>query len=89
MLPEHNDPDEPAWIWRSVKPYNDEDGGDCIMTIEDFISSVSVGAFNDFDGFGECATMDVDGSIAISNVRIYPSNLDRPSWTTHVCWYNK
>lgn len=76
--------DEPPYTWRKAEPYNHEDGGDCLMSIEEFIASVRFGAFNDDDGHGECAIDDM-----ISNVRIYPSMLDRPSWTTHVCWYNK
>ena len=76
--------DEPPVLWRPVEPYNHEDGGDCMMTIEEFIVYVAAGAFNDDDGHGECAT-----ATQVSDVRIYPSMLDRPSWTTHVCWYNK
>jgi hypothetical protein len=75
---------EPPLEWRSIEPYNDEDGGDCMMTIQEFIDAVAGGAYNDDDGFGECAT-----ATQVSNRRIYPSNLDRPDWTTHVCWCNK
>lgn len=77
-------PEEPQLVWRPIAPYNHDDGGDCMMTIQEFIDAVAGGAYNDDDGFGECAT-----ATQVSDCRIYPSNLDRPSWTTHVCWYNK
>lgn len=83
-FPKVEELEEPQLEWRPIEPYNHEDGGDYIMTIQAFIDAVSMGAFNDDDGHGECAT-----ETQVSNVRIYPSALDRPSWTTHVCWYNK
>jgi hypothetical protein len=78
MLPQNQDPDRPNWTWR---PYNDDD---CIITIEEFIIAVGAGEYTDDDGYGECAT-----ATHVSSERIYVSNLDRYTWTTHVCWHNK
>jgi hypothetical protein len=76
MLPKAGE-DEPEFRWRKIDPEEDQ-----IMTISEFIESVAAGAYNDYDGYGLCA---IDGEW-VSDLRIYPSNLDRYAWTTHVCW---
>ena len=41
----------------------------------------------DYDGHGDLAT-----ATEVSDVGISPSDLSyfvRPSWATHVCWYNR
>jgi hypothetical protein len=64
--------------------------GQCHMPWEDFVANCRATAFTDDDGFGVLATH----NLRISNIRVYPSEAlhrgyDRPSWATHVVWYNK
>lgn len=69
---------------------DDESGDDRYMTWETFVASCQSGGFTDDDGFGELATADLH----VSDVSVDPSDAlnpsyVRPSWATHVCWYNK
>jgi hypothetical protein len=68
----------------------DDQNNNCYMLWQSFIDACESGAFIDDDGFGELATADLQ----VSNVLIQPSEARdlgyvRPSWATHVCWYNK
>jgi hypothetical protein len=71
--------DEPPVQWLPLAPTTDT-----IMTIQEFIEAVRTGQLEDGDGEGRCAT-----ETRVSDCRIYPSSLDRPSWTTHVSWCGK
>jgi hypothetical protein len=62
----------------------------CYMTWEKFVGYCTGSALTEDDGHGELATDDHH----VSNVRVYVgdairSDYDRPTWATHVCWYNK
>jgi len=73
---------------RPIIPYNDEDGGDEIMTIQEFKDSIECGALTDDDGHGEWATV----THVHTGTRVHPSDvfvLVPPEGVTHVCWYNK
>ena len=63
------------------------DALDTCMPWASFMVSCRDGFLTDEDGYGELAT-----DLQVSDVRIVPSdafNYVRPSWATHVCWYNK
>jgi len=54
-----------------------------------FVAACRDGMFTVNDGYGELAT-----DLQVSDVRVDPSDAlnllyARPSWATHVCWYNK
>jgi len=59
------------------------------MPWEEFLTSCRDGTLMDEDGFGELAT-----DLQVSDVQVVPTDVlspfyARPSWATHVCWYNK
>lgn len=57
------------------------------MTMKDWLDAVEFGAFIDYDGHGELATIN-----QVSNILIFPSeakNYKFPEWATHIVWYNK
>jgi len=68
----------------------ESDEGD-LMTVAEFVDCVRQGVFIDYDGHGRYATA-TQVSRDQADV-IYPSELvrlkTRPSWCTHVMWYNK
>jgi hypothetical protein len=66
--------EEPEYKWRKTNVT------DVIIPINLFIAGVRAGVFK--DGYGECVVED-----NVSNIRIYPQDLSRPSQTTHVCWH--
>lgn len=58
-------------------------------TWNEFEAACESGSIIDDDGFGELAS-----ATHVSSVRVYPSQfrdvaLSRPTWATHVVWYNK
>lgn len=58
-----------------------------LMTWRRFLRDVDDGMLDDYDGFADLATAD-----AVSRVQVAPSGargLARPSWATHVVWYNR
>nr|DAN43757.1 MAG TPA: hypothetical protein [Caudoviricetes sp.] len=70
------------------QPYMDDipDYGD-IMPLEEFIQSVKLGLFTDYDGSGYYATEN-----ACSDITIYPSDITSGTYRrdfTHIVWFNK
>ncbi len=58
-----------------------------LLSWDEFLDDVQNGMLEDYDGHGDLAT-----ATEVSNVGISPSDLSyfmRPSWATHVCWYNR
>ena len=70
---------------------------DDLMTVEEFIKSVTDGSFIDYDGHGHWATETKElgyGGYGISSSNVYPSQIlsgkkTPPQWATHVVWYNR
>lgn len=60
---------------------HDELDKECLMTAEDFEADSNSGFLTGDDGSGYWAT-----STEVSNISSFA---ERPSWATHVCWYNK
>jgi len=60
------------------------------MTWEDFVSAVKTGGFIDYDGHGNLATATEcsDKNIVPSQIT-RPSGFNKPSWCSHVVWYNR
>jgi hypothetical protein len=60
------------------------------MTWDDFVGAVRTGGFIDYDGHGNLATATEcsDKNIVPSQIT-RPSGYNKPSWVTHVVWYNK
>ena len=66
------------------------------MTLDEFVTSVDCGVFNDYDGHGVFAS-----KTHKSERRVHPSDVPPPhaearkqagwypAWATHVLWYNK
>jgi len=67
--------------FESIPDYGD------LMTMQVFINSVKIGAFTDYDGFGNLST-----ETQMSNRQLSPSQLRTrkiPKWATHIVWFNK
>lgn len=63
------------------------DEGDHLVTIDDFAECVRRHYYIDYDGFAEWAT-----ETHVSDKRVDPSGFlkaKRPTWATHVAWYNR
>lgn len=69
--------------WADIPEYGDH------MPWGQFVELVRDGMFIDYDGYADYAT-----STQVSDFYVLPSqleqaNFERPSWATHVVWYNK
>lgn len=63
----------------NLKPLSKLDK-ECLMLVDEFEEDVKIGMLSSSDGVGYWATND-----SVSTINCFSS---KPSWATHVCWYN-
>lgn len=70
------------------RPFSDLDQR-CLMTWPDFLEGCLSGMLMDDDGTGVLATETGRSDKCVSPRVVHAGRFTRPSWATHVCWYNK
>ena len=61
-----------------------------LMSLDEWMDNVRVGAFIDYDGYGNYATSEK----YYPDIDVYPSHVRKPGfifpkWATHIVWYNR
>jgi hypothetical protein len=60
-----------------------------LFTWDEFVDSCQHGDLVNADGFGELATATHTSQLAIDPSEVLAGDVARPSWATHVLWYNR